>query len=157
MARQAQGVDNRGTRGDRRPTGQTHVAGGEISGRKRGGRVGRAIIAQHHKARAHDVSQEVGIIDGPATDEPVGEAGASFKRRGLDADIAGARTAEGSVGLEDEGRRRARRTGEGGHQEGAGIHRAIGAIVRVDDVEARGERDRADSLGGGDIGATIEV
>ena len=156
-AREAQGVDDRGARGDRRAPGQTHVAGGSAAARQIGRRIAGAVVAQHHEARADDIGQEVGVIDRPAADDAVGESGAAFEGRGLGADIADARAAERGVGLQDEGRRGTRGTGERGHQQVLGIHRSVGAVVHVDDVEAGVERHGADRLGGGDVRAAVKV
>ena len=156
-AREAQGVDDRGTRGDRRAPGQTHVAGGSAAARQIGRRIAGAVVAQHHEARADDVGQEVRVVDRPAADDAVGESGAAFEGRGLGADIADARAAERGVGLQDEGRRGARGTGQRGHQQVLGIDRAVGTVVHVDDVEAGIERHGADRLGGGDVRAAVKV
>ena len=155
--RQAQGVDDRGTRGDRRTGGQAHVAGREAAARQIGRRIAGAVVTQHHEARADDIGQEVRVVDRPAADDAVGESGAAFEGRGLGADIADAGTAEGGVRLDDEGRRGAGGTAQRSHQQVLGIHRAVGAVVHVDDVEARVERHGADRLGGGDVRAAVKV
>ena len=102
-AREAQGVDGRGTRGDRRAPGQTHVARRSTATRQVGRRVARPVVAQHHEARADNVGEEIGIVDRPAADDAVGESRAAFEGRGLGADITDTRATEGGVGLQDEG------------------------------------------------------